>query len=287
VGDEAGAAGAGGDLAVEVGQGGFGDGNRIATIHPMSIPFRIDGRIALVTGGASGIGEQTSRVLTAAGASVIIVDIDRAKAEALAAELPGASVLIFDITNEAAVREGIAGIEKLDILVNNAGIGLVGGVEETEADDFDRIFRVNVRGLYLVTKFCLPLLRAEGRTVPGSIVNIGSVAGLVGVKRRFAYCGTKGAVVAMTKQLAVDYPVGLRVNCIAPGTVDTPFVEGYLEKYHSHEKDKVRAELNQRQPVGRLGKPDEIAYLALYLCSDQAAFVNGAVVSIDGGWTAA
>ena len=253
----------------------------------MSIPFRIDGRIALVTGGASGIGEQTSRVLTAAGASVIIVDIDRAKAEALAAELPGASVLIFDITNEAAVREGIAGIEKLDILVNNAGIGLVGGVEETEADDFDRIFRVNVRGLYLVTKFCLPLLRAEGRTVPGSIVNIGSVAGLVGVKRRFAYCGTKGAVVAMTKQLAVDYPVGLRVNCIAPGTVDTPFVEGYLEKYHSHEKDKVRAELNQRQPVGRLGKPDEIAYLALYLCSDQAAFVNGAVVSIDGGWTAA
>ncbi len=253
----------------------------------MSIPFRLDGRIALVTGGASGIGEQTSRVLTAAGASVIIVDIDRAKAETLAAELPGASVRIFDITSEAAVREGIAGIERLDILVNNAGIGLVGGVEETEADDFDRIFRVNVRGLYLVTKFCLPLLRDAGRSFPGSIVNIGSVAGLVGVKRRFAYCGTKGAVVAMTKQLAVDYPVGLRVNCIAPGTVDTPFVEGYIEKYHSHEKDKVRAELNQRQPVGRLGKPDEIAYLALYLCSDQAAFVNGAVVSIDGGWTAA
>ena len=253
----------------------------------MSIPFRLDGRIALVTGGASGIGEQTSRILTAAGASVIIVDIDRAKAEALAAELPGASVRIFDITSEAAVRDGIAGIEKLDILVNNAGIGLVGGCEETELDDFDRIFRVNVRGLYLVTKFCLPLLRDGSRSIPGSIVNIGSVAGLVGVKRRFAYCGTKGAVVAMTKQLAVDYPVGLRVNCIAPGTVDTPFVEGYIEKYHSHEKDKVRAELNQRQPVGRLGKPDEIAYLALYLCSDQAAFVNGAVVSIDGGWTAA
>ncbi len=253
----------------------------------MSIPFRLDGRIALVTGGASGIGEQTSRILTAAGASVIIVDIDRAKADALAAELPGASVRIFDITSEAAVREGIAGIEKLDILVNNAGIGLVGGCEETEVDDFDRIFRVNVRGLYLVTKFCLPLLRDASRSIPGSIVNIGSVAGLVGVKRRFAYCGTKGAVVAMTKQLAVDYPVGLRVNCIAPGTVDTPFVEGYIEKYHSHEKDKVRAELNQRQPVGRLGKPDEIAYLALYLCSDQAAFVNGAVVSIDGGWTAA
>jgi len=255
----------------------------IVTIHAMSTPFRIDGRAAMVTGGASGIGEQTTRVLAAAGANVIIVDIDRAKAEKLASELPGSSVLIFDITDEASVRESVAGIKKLDILVNNAGIGLVGGVEETEADDFDRIFRVNVRGLYLVTKFCLPLLRASH----GSIVNLGSVAGLVGVKRRFAYCGTKGAVVAMTRQLAVDYPTEIRVNCIAPGTVDTPFVEGYIEKYHSHEKEKIRAELNQRQPVGRLGKPDEIAYLVLYLCSDQAGFVNGAVMPIDGGWTAA
>jgi 2-keto-3-deoxy-L-fuconate dehydrogenase len=253
------------------------------TIHAMSTPFRLDGRTALVTGGASGIGEQTCRVLAEAGASVIVVDIDRAAAEKLAAELRGASYRIFDITDEAAVRDGVKGMETLDILVNNAGIGLVGGAEETETDDFDRIFRVNVRGLYLVTKFCLPLLRAA----KGCIVNIGSVAGLVGVKRRFAYCGTKGAVVAMTRQLAVDYPTEIRVNCIAPGTVDTPFVEGYLEKYHKHEKDKVRAELNQRQPVGRLGRPVEIAYLALYLCSDQAAFVNGSVVAIDGGWTAA
>lgn len=249
----------------------------------MSTPFRIDGRTALVTGGASGIGEQTCRVLAAAGAHVIIVDINQEKSAALAAELPGASYKVFDITDEAAAKNGIAGVSKLDILVNNAGIGLVGGVEETEADDFDRIFRVNVRGLYLVTKFCLPLLRAS----KGSIVNIGSVAGLVGVKKRFAYCGTKGAVVAMTRQLAVDYPTEIRANCIAPGTVDTPFVEGYLEKYHSHEKEKVRSELNQRQPVGRLGQADEIAYLTLYLCSDQAAFVNGAVWPIDGGWTAA
>ena len=249
----------------------------------MNAPFRLDNRTALVTGGASGIGEQTSRVLTEAGASVIIVDIDETKAAKLAAELPGATYRTFDITDESAVRQGITGISGLDILINNAGIGLVGGAEETEADDFDRIFRVNVRGLFLVTKFCLPLLRAS----KGCIVNIGSVAGLVGVKKRFAYCGTKGAVVAMTRQLAVDYPTEIRVNCIAPGTVDTPFVEGYLEKYHKHEKDKVRSELSQRQPVGRLGKPDEIAYLALYLCSDQAAFVNGAVMAIDGGWTAA
>jgi 2-keto-3-deoxy-L-fuconate dehydrogenase len=249
----------------------------------MSTPFRIDGRTAMVTGGASGIGEQTSRVLAGAGANVIIVDINAAKAAALAAELPGASYKIFDITDEAAVRKGFEGIDRLDILINNAGIGLVGGVEETEVDDFDRIFRVNVRGLFLVTRSALPLLRAAR----GCIVNIGSVAGLVGVKKRFAYCGTKGAVTAMTRQLAVDYPTEIRANCIAPGTVDTPFVEGYLEKYHKHEKDEVRQQLNQRQPVGRLGKPDEIAWLALYLCSDQAAFVNGSVVAIDGGWTAA
>jgi NAD(P)-dependent dehydrogenase (short-subunit alcohol dehydrogenase family) len=246
-------------------------------------PFRLDGRTALVTGGASGIGEQTCRALAKAGAQIIIVDIDETRAKSLSSELPGSSHRIFDITDEAAVRTAIEGIEKLDILVNNAGIGLVGGIEETEADDFDRIFRVNVRGLYLVTKFCIPILRRA----KGCVVNIGSVAGLVGVKRRFAYCGTKGAVVAMTKQLAVDYPAEIRANCICPGTVDTPFVEGYLEKYHKHEKEKVRAELNQRQPVGRLGRPEEIAHMVLYLCSDQAAFVNGSIIAIDGGWTAA
>ena len=249
----------------------------------MNQPFRLDGRKALVTGGASGIGEQTCRALTQSGAQVIIGDIDQTKAQKLADELPGAEILILDIADEAAVRTGFEKIEKLDILVNNAGIGLVGGVEETEAVDFDRVMRVNVRGLYLVTKFAFPLLRAS----KGSIVNIGSVAGLVGVKKRFAYCATKGAVVAMTRQLAVDYPTEIRVNCICPGTVDTPFVEGYLEKYHKHEKEKVRQELNQRQPIGRLGKPEEIAWMAVYLSSDQAAFVHGSVISIDGGWTAA
>ena len=249
----------------------------------MNQPFRLDGRKALVTGGASGIGEHTCRAMTQAGAEVIIVDIDRAKAEALAAELPGATYRIFDITDAAAVEAAFSTFDRLDILVNNAGIGMVGGVEETEPEDFDRLYRVNVRGLYLVTKFAMPFLRAS----KGSVVNIGSVAGLVGVKKRFAYCATKGAVVAMTRQLAVDYPTEVRFNCVCPGTVDTPFVEGYLEKYHKHEKEKVRAELNQRQPVGRLGKPEEIAYMAVYLCSDQAAFVHGSVVSIDGGWTAA
>lgn len=245
--------------------------------------FRLDGRTALVTGGASGIGEQIARVFTAAGAEVVILDMDRKKAEALGAELPGARALVCDITDEERVGEALSGMEKLDILVNNAGIGLVGGVEETSLGDFQRIFRINVEGLFLVTRAAMGLLLAS----QGSIVNIGSVAGLIGVKKRFAYCATKGAVVALTRQLAVDYPTQIRVNCICPGTVDTPFVEGYLEKYHQHEKEKVRAELNQRQPIGRLGRPEEIARLALYLASPAAGFVTGSVIPIDGGWTAA
>jgi 2-keto-3-deoxy-L-fuconate dehydrogenase len=249
----------------------------------MTTPFRLDGQKALVTGGASGIGAATCRALSAAGAATIIVDIDRPAAEALARELPSASTLIFDITEEAAVRQAFASVASLDILINNAGIGLVGGIDETALTDFQRLFRVNVEGTFLVTKYALPLLLAS----KGSIVNIGSVAGLVGVKRRFAYCATKGAVVAMTRQISVDYPTAIRVNCICPGTVDTPFVEAYLEKYHKHEKDRVRGELNQRQPMGRMGHPEEIAHLALYLSSKEAEFINGSVITIDGGWTAA
>ena len=242
----------------------------------------MDGRKALITGGASGIGAATCRALHAAGAQVTIADIDQPGAEALSRELQGASVLILDITDEAAVAYAFARIAALDILVNNAGIGLVGGVVETALADFERLFRVNVQGMFLVTRAAMPLLLASR----GSIVNIGSVAGLVGVKKRFAYCATKGAAIAMTRQLAVDYPTELRANCICPGTVDTPFVEAYLEKYHRHEKEKVRAELNQRQPVGRLGRPEEIANMVLYLCSPEAEFVSGSVLTIDGGWTA-
>ena len=253
------------------------------TICGMHTPFRLDGKVALVTGGASGIGEATCRTLSAAGASIIVVDVNSERAQKLAAELPNSRALTFDITDEAAVSKNFATIQQLDILINNAGIGLVGGIEETGLEDFQRIFRVNVEGLFLVTKYAMPLLLAT----TGCMVNLGSVAGMVGVKRRFAYCGTKGAVIAMTRQLAVDYPTQMRVNCICPGTVDTPFVEGYLQKYHSHEVEKMRAELSQRQPVGRLGQPDEIAHLVLFLCSKEAQFINGASIPIDGGWTAA
>jgi len=247
------------------------------------MPFRLDGKRALVTGGASGIGEAICRVFAEAGASVIVADINKAQAEALVGQLPNASAVVCDITDENSVNAAFTGMDRLDVLVNNAGIGLVGSVEETDLVDFQRLFRVNVEGTFLVTKRAVPLLSAAR----GSVVNIGSVAGLVGIKKRFAYCATKGAVVAMTRQLAVEYPTELRVNCICPGTVDTPFVESYLEKYHKNEKDQVRAQLNQRQPVGRLGKPMEIAQLALYLASDEASFVTGSIVTIDGGWTAA
>jgi NAD(P)-dependent dehydrogenase (short-subunit alcohol dehydrogenase family) len=247
------------------------------------MPFQLTNRTALVTGGASGIGEAICRVYSEAGADVVIADIDGARAAALASELPRARAEVCDISDEKSVKNLFSKLQKLDILVNNAGIGLVGGIEETELGDFQRLFRVNVEGVFLVTRAAMPLLIGSH----GCIVNIGSVAGLIGVKKRFAYCATKAAVEAMTKQLAVDYPTQIRVNCICPATVDTPFVEGYLEKYHKHEKEKVRAELNQRQPIGRLGRPDEVAYLALYLASAEAAFVNGSVVTIDGGWTAA
>jgi 2-keto-3-deoxy-L-fuconate dehydrogenase len=189
----------------------------------------------------------------------------------------------MDVTSAGSIAAAAATVEKLDILVNNAGIGLVGDIAATSEEDFERVMRVNVHSVFLVTKALLPLLLKTR----GSIVNIGSVAGQVGVKLRFAYCASKGAVIAMTRQLAVDYPQQLRVNCIAPGTVQSPFVEGYLDKYHKNEKEEVREQLRSRQPVGRLGTPEDVAGLVRYLCSKEADFMQGAVVAIDGGWTMA
>ncbi len=252
-------------------------------------PFRLDGRHALVTGGASGIGEATVKELVRAGAFVWIADINIVAAETLAGSLPSAQVLHLDVTSNESIAAAVRHMVRLDILVNNAGIGHVGSIEATEPEDFDKLIDVNVRAVYLVTRGFLPLLlqveNTGGRT--GTIVNIASVAGLVGIKQRFAYCTSKGAVIAMTRQLAVEYPKTLRVNAICPGTVETPFVEGYLEKFHKHNKEEIRAELRARQPIGRLGQPEEIASMVRYLASDEAAFVTGALFNIDGGLTAA
>ena len=247
------------------------------------------GYTALVTGGASGIGKATVRELALAGARVWIADIQLQATQRLEAELTAqglqAEAVRMDVTDMDSIRAVREKLDRLDVLINNAGIGHVGSIATTEAEDFDRLMNVNVRSVYLVTRTMLPLLLASERK--GCIVNIGSVAGMIGIRQRFAYCATKGAVLAMTRQLAVEYPRELRVNAICPGTVETPFVEGYLDKYHAHEKEKVREELRARQPIGRLGTPEDVAGMVRYLASPAAGFITGSLMTIDGGWTAA
>jgi 2-keto-3-deoxy-L-fuconate dehydrogenase len=251
-------------------------------------PFRLDGRCALVTGGASGIGEATVKELARAGARVWIADVNLAGAQALAKTVDSAEAIHLDVTDQDSIASAAGKIDRLDILVNNAGIGHVGNIEATEPEDFDRLFNVNVRGVYLVTRaFMSQLLSvAAGGARTGVIVNMGSTAGQFGVRQRFAYCAGKGAVLAMTREMAIDYPKTLRVNAICPGTTDTPFVEAYLEKFHKHNKEEIRAEIRARQPMGRLGRPEEIASMVRYLASDEAAFITGALMAIDGGLTA-
>ncbi len=258
--------------------------------HPLAhkSAFSLEGRHALVTGGASGIGESTVKELVRAGAFVWIADINFGAAENLAAVTGSARAIQRDVTNPASIAAAVSQVGRLDILVNNAGIGHVGSIETTEPADFDRLINVNVRAVYLVTRgFLTLLLAAQDERHSGVIVNIGSVAGQVGIRQRFAYCTSKGAVLSMTRQLAVEYPKTLRVNAICPGTVETPFVEGYLEKFHKDNKEETRAQLRARQPIGRLGQPEEVASMVRYLASDEAAFITGALFSIDGGWTAA
>lgn len=257
--------------------------------NAMDKVFCLDGLHALVTGGASGIGEATAKELARAGANVWIADINLPAAEALAEMIRAAGqhaqAVSMNVADEASIQAAVSQMDRLDILINNAGIGHVGSVATTAIEDFDRLMNVNVRSVFLVTRVFLSFLLASPSK--GSIINIGSVAGLIGIRQRFAYCASKGAVVAMTRQLAVEYPKELRVNAICPGTVETPFVEGYLDKYHAHEKEKVREELRARQPMGRLGTPQDVASMVRYLVSPEASFVTGSLFTIDGGWTAA
>ena len=254
--------------------------------------FRLDGKVALVTGAGSGIGEQIARLFARQGAAVIVGDVDRAGGarvtDDIAEEGGQARYQHLDVTvadsAESATYAAVDTFGGLHILVNNAGIGYVGDVLETDEREYDRLMDVNVKGVFLCSKAASAHMVAHGG---GNIVNIASVAGMVSVSRRFAYGASKGAVIAMTKSMAGDLvDRGIRVNCICPGTVYTPFVDAYLDRFHSHNRAETLATLHARQPIGRMGRPDEIAYAALYLASDEASFATGSALVVDGGLTA-
>jgi NAD(P)-dependent dehydrogenase (short-subunit alcohol dehydrogenase family) len=240
--------------------------------------LRFAGRRALVTGAGSGIGEAVARGLHAEGADVVLADLAGEHARAVAAELGDrAEPVQLDVRDEDAVR---AVARDVDVLVNVAGIGSTTTAPATPLDVWEDVFAVNARGTFLCCKHAIPGMVDRGR---GAIVNMASVAALVGLRNRAAYCASKGAVVALTRALAVDHVGdGVRVNAVCPGTVDSPWVRRLVEEV-GESLDALRA----RQPLGRLGRPDEIAGAVLYLASDDAAFVTGTAFVIDGGLTAA
>ena len=184
------------------------------------------------------------------------------------------------------MQEVVKQYGRLDILVNNAGVSHVGNVLETSAQDWDRVMAVNARGVFLCSKYAVDQMLRQ-KPAGGILVNIASVAGMIAVDRRFPYGASKGAVISMTRSIAIDFAnQGIRANAICPGTVHTPFVEGFLERNFAGNKDEMRQQLHARQPIGRMGRPEEIATAALYLASDEAALITGSTLVIDGGWTA-
>ena len=256
--------------------------------------FRLDSKIALVTGAGSGIGKEIALLYAQQGAQVIVADIQEDAAAAVVAEISErnglARSLPLNVADEGQVRVAMQGVVeqygRLDILVNNAGVSHVGNVLETSAEDWDRVMAVNARGVFLCSKYAVAQMLQQ-KPAGGILVNIASVAGMIAVDRRFPYGASKGAVISMTRSIAIDFAnQGIRANAICPGTVHTPFVEGFLERNFAENKDEVRQQLHARQPIGRMGRPEEIAAAALYLASDEAALITGSTLVIDGGWTA-
>jgi meso-butanediol dehydrogenase / (S,S)-butanediol dehydrogenase / diacetyl reductase len=242
--------------------------------------MRFDGKRAFVTGAGSGIGEAVARALHAEGAHVTLADVAGDRAQAIADELGEgrADALALDVRDEAAVRDALPA--ELDVLANIAGIGSTTTAPDTPLDVWDDVFAVNARGTFLTCKHALPSMIARRS---GNIVNMASIAGVVGLRNRAAYCASKGAVIALTRALAIDHVAdGVRVNAVAPGTVGSPWVQRLVT-----EAGESLDDLRARQPMRRLGEPGEIAQAVLYLASDQAAFVTGSVLTIDGGLTAA
>ncbi len=247
---------------------------------------RLEGKIAVITGGGSGIGEAISRRFASEGAQVIILDINDEQAKNVADSING-KCFQCDISDSGSVESVFKQIADdgpcPDILVNNAGIAHIGNATNTDPDDFDRVMSVNVRGPYLCMRAMIPLMVGNGG---GSILNLASVASNLGIPDRFAYSTSKGAVYTMTLSVARDFiEKGIRCNCLCPARVHTPFVDNYLKENYPGKEEEMFTQLEATQPIGRMAKPSEIAALATYICSEEASFVTGSAFDIDGGFT--
>jgi NAD(P)-dependent dehydrogenase (short-subunit alcohol dehydrogenase family) len=248
---------------------------------------RLANRHALVTGAGSGIGRAIALRLAAEGADVTVLEQRAGAGERTAEEICAAGgkarAIAADVADTASMRAAFDRVERLDILVNNAGIAHIGSVVTTAPEDLDRLYAVNVKGVYHGLHFGVPKLLAAGG---GAIVNLASIASKLGLEDRFAYGMTKGAVLTMTLSVARDFIArGIRCNCVCPARVHTPFVDGYLARTYPQREKEMFAKLSAAQPIGRMGTPEEVAALVAFLCSDEAAFITGSAYDIDGGAT--
>ena len=248
--------------------------------------FKLTGKIAVITGGGSGIGRAISLLFAQSGAEVHILELNQEAASAVVDEISASSGKAYaygvDVSKQEEMLRVINEIGKVDILVNNAGIAHVGNLENCRTEDFERVYNVNVKGAYNALFSVIPLMKKQGG---GAILNMASIAAQVGITDRFAYSMSKGAIAAMTLSVARDYiAAGIRCNSISPARVHTPFVDGFIAKNYPGKEEEMFAKLAASQPIGRMAKPEEVASLALYLCSDEASFVTGNDYPLDGGF---
>ena len=248
--------------------------------------FDLNGKVAAVTGSGSGIGKAVALLFAKQGATVQLIDLNDEALNAAEDEIKKAGgnavKQVCDVTQQQQVKDVFNSIGTIDILVNSAGVSHVGNVEATPEADFDRLYNVNVKGVYNCLQAAVSLMKKQGS---GVILNLASIANNVGLADRFAYSMTKGAVYAMTLSVARDYiKEGIRCNCISPARVHTPFVDGFIKKNYPGKEEEMFQKLSASQPIGRMAKPQEIAHLILYLCSDEASFITGCDYPIDGGF---